>query len=169
MNLWVEQNGTMSFVCLDKEIEDPEDYLHERFGNDIQWGELQEFNDYRKEEEEELYECEGADCDSKSKTKTQTKCYGALNIELCKDCFDGEYECGCSSFIQQSYIMWGKNEEGEEEEVYICHDCEDKWKEEGWVNSMDYKDYEEYEFYNNRNKFLFSEPKKKKLKLVVKQ
>ena len=116
-----------------------------------------EWETYKPTIKEELYECEVCD----SKTKTITKSYGALDMELCKDCWDGEYECGCPSFIQQSYIMWGRNEEGEEEEVYICYDCEDKWKEEGWVNSMDYKDYEEYERKSKKKK-------KKKLKIVIK-
>ena len=38
--------------------------------------------------EEELYECEVCD----TKTKTITKSYGALDMEICKDCLDEEYE-----------------------------------------------------------------------------
>tara|TARA_R110001592_G_scaffold59956_1_gene182283 strand:- start:53 stop:580 length:528 start_codon:yes stop_codon:yes gene_type:complete len=117
-----------------------------------------EWETYKPTIKEELYECEVCD----TKRETITKSYGALDMELCKDCWDGEYDCGCSSFIPYSYIMWGRNEEGEEEEVEICRRCSDDWEEKGWVNSMDYKDYEEYERKTKKKK-------KKKFKIVIKK
>ena len=47
--------------------------------------------------EEELYECEVCD----TKTKTITKSYGALDMEICKDCLDGEYERKTNMEAQQ--------------------------------------------------------------------
>ena len=123
-----------------------------------------EWETYKPTIKEELYECEGADCDSK--TKTQTKSYGALDMELCKDCWDGEYDCGCPSFIPYSYIMWGRNEEGEEEEVEICRRCSDDWEEKGWVYSNEYKDYEEYEREKAEKAKKLKKKKKKKFKIV---
>jgi len=77
----------------------------------------------------------------------------------------GEYDCGCSSSVPYSYIMWGRNEDGEEEEVEICRRCANlgDWEEKGWVYSNDYKDYEEY-LIKKKEKL-----KKKKLKIVIKK